>query len=289
MSTADAAHNRRARLPTYRPPVPADAIDPLRARLAALGLPPPAVDDGAGEAFVGGWVPQQPELTQPPSRGRHARADVRPPSAGVTAALLDRLPPWLGGGEAPTAKALLTLLAVCLGCVLVTGYTLVHHRGQASYAAEPLPASTFAPLPSPTPPSIVIDVGGRVRRPGLVTLPLGSRVADALRAAGGALRQRDLLSLNLAAKVSDGELLLVGVPGAVASAGAGASGSSGPVNLNTATADELDALPGIGPVLAQHILDWRTAHGGFRSVDQLRDVSGIGDSTFADLAPLVTV
>ena len=152
--------------------------------------------------------------------------------------------------------------------------------------------STSAPLPTPAPPSIVVDVGGRVRRPGLVTLPLGSRVADALRAAGGALRQRDLLSVNLAAKVSDGELLLVGVPGAgtsATSAGSGSAGSAGPVNLNTATAEELDALPGIGPVLAQHILDWRTAHGSFRSVDQLRDVSGIGDSTFADLAPLVTV
>ena len=114
-------------------------------------------------------------------------------------------------------------------------------------------------------------------------------MADALRAAGGALRQRDLVSLNLAAKVSDGQLLLVGVPGAVAGAGGGSTAPSGPVNLNTATADELDALPGIGPVLAQHILDWRSAHGSFRSVDQLRDVSGIGDSTFADLAPLVTV
>src|SRR3954451_12353796 len=117
MSTADAAQNRRARPPTYRPPVPADAIDPLRARLAALGLPPPAVDDGAGEGVVGGWVPQQPELTQPPSRGRHARADVRPPSAGVTAALLDRLPPWLGGGEAAMAGGMPALLGVCAGVV----------------------------------------------------------------------------------------------------------------------------------------------------------------------------
>src|SRR3954454_5991821 len=154
MSTADAAQNRRARPPTYRPPVPADAIDPLRARLAALGLPPPAVDDGAGEGFVGGWVPQQPELTQPPSRGRHARADVRPPSAGVTAALHDRLPPWLGAGEAPTAKALLTLLAVCLGCVLVTGYTLVHHRGQAAYASGGrAPPFSTPPAGRRTPPS----------------------------------------------------------------------------------------------------------------------------------------
>src|SRR4051794_3002215 len=162
------------------------------------------------------------------------------------------------------------LLAVCLGCVVVTAYTLLHHRGQTSYAAEPQPMRSFAPLPSPTPPSIVVDVGGRVRRPGLVTVPVGSRVADALRAAGGALRPRDLLTLNLAAKVADGQLLLVGVPasgvagaGAPGTTGGASTGPAGPVDLNSATAEQLDTLPGIGPILAQHILDWRTAHGGF--------------------------
>lgn len=262
-------------MPVDNPPEP-------RARLTALGLT--GTDE---QAFVGGWVPEQPERIGDPARGRHARTDARRPPT-TAAAVLDRLP-WVSLGEPPAVKALLMLLAVCLGCVVVTAYTLLHHRGQTSYAAEPQPMRSFAALPSPTPPSIVVDVGGRVRRPGLVTLPLGSRVADALRAAGGALRQRDLVSLNLAAKVSDGQLLLVGVPGAAAGAGGASTESSGPVNLNTATADELDALPGIGPVLAQHILDWRSAHGSFRSVDQLRDVSGIGDSTFADLAPLVTV
>jgi len=262
-----------------------DDVPDVRARLAALGLA------GAQGEFLGSWVPDQPDLDDRPVRGRHARIAERAPAPSVGAVLRDRLPPWLAVGEAPAARALLTLLAVCLGCVVLTGYTLMHHRGQASYVAAPAQERSFAPLPSPTPPSIVVDVGGRVRRPGLVTLPLGSRVADALRAAGGALRQHDLLSMNLAAKVSDGQLLLVGVPGATATTGAaaGAGGSTGPVNLNTATAEDLDALPGIGPVLAQHILDWRTAHGSFSSVDQLRDVSGIGDSTFADLAPLVTV
>jgi competence protein ComEA len=259
--------------------------DHAAARLAALGLAPRTHD-----GFVGGWVPEQPVTDGAVRGGRHARTDDGAPATGLAAALLDRLPAGLLLGEAPSAVALLSLLAVCLGCVLVTGYTLVHHRGQASYAAPPATPHSFAPLPSPTPASVVVDVGGRVRRPGLVTLPLGSRVADALRAAGGALRARDLVALNLAARVSDGELLLVGVPGAAGAAGSGAGpAASGPVDLNTATAEQLDALPGIGPVLAQHILDWRTAHGGFRSVDQLRDVSGIGDSTFADLAPLVTV
>jgi competence protein ComEA len=265
------------------------APDPSAARLAALGLAPREPDGGFVGGFVGGWVPEQPALTTSAAPGRHARSEpARAAAGGLTATFADRLPPWLTATEAPATRALLWLLAVCLACVAVTGYTLLHHRGQASYAAPAQPTQSYLPLPSPAPPSVVVDVGGRVRRPGLVTLPLGARVADALRAAGGALRRRDLLSLNLAAKVADGQLLLVGVPGAgVASAGDGSS--SGPVELNSATADQLEALPGIGPVLAQHIIDWRTAHGGFRSVDQLRDVSGIGDSTFADLAPLVAV
>jgi competence protein ComEA len=118
-----------------------------------------------------------------------------------------------------------------------------------------------------------------------VTLPAGSRVADALRAAGGALRERDLVTVDLAARVVDGQLLLVGVPGAGTAGPTGAS----VVDLNAATREQLEGLPGVGPVLAQHILDWREQHGGFRSVDELNDVPGIGDRTFASLKPLVAV
>src|SRR5213078_544473 len=213
--------------------------------------------------FVGGWVPDP-------------TPEVAAPACTTTSPLGDRLPMWLGGAVAPSAAATGWLALVCAGCIAVTAYTLLHHRGVAtSAAAVPLPLSTAAvmPMPTPTPESIVVDVGGRVRRPGLVTLPLGARVADALQAAGGALRPRDVLALNLAARVTDGELLMVGMPGPVA-AGGDASAASGPVNLNTATAEQLDALPGIGPVLAQHIIDFRTAHGGFRDVGQLREVSG---------------
>lgn len=194
---------------------------------------------------------------------------------------------WRDLELAASGRALTGLAAVCVMLLLVTAWALMRPRPAPTVApAAPLPV---AALPSPTPSGIVIDVGGRVRRPGLVTVPIGSRVADAVRAAGGALHPGDLALLNLAAKVSDGQLLLVGVPGAAAAAADPASGASGPVNLNTATTDQLDSLPGIGPVLAQRIIDWRTAHGSFHSVRDLDQVSGIGDSIYAELEPLVTV
>ena len=142
---------------------------------------------------------------------------------------------------------------------------------------------------------IVVDVVGQVKAPGIYQLPAGARVADALAAAGGPLPGVDLTTVNLARRLSDGEQVAIGVPGAPASAGpvdggvAGSVSSSAPVDLNTASIEQLDGLPGVGPVLAQHILDWRTAHGRFASVDQLREVSGIGPAKFADIKGLVTV
>jgi competence protein ComEA len=144
---------------------------------------------------------------------------------------------------------------------------------------------------SSPPAELVVAVGGGVRRPGLVRLPAGARVADAVQAAGGIAPGTDTAGLNLARKVTDGELVTVGpVPGASPAAGApGAAGTGGLVDLNRATAAELDTLPGVGPVLAQRILDHRQQSGGFRSVDQLRDVDGIGDARFAELRDRVTV
>ncbi|MFC7532097.1 helix-hairpin-helix domain-containing protein [Actinoplanes sp. GCM10030250] len=140
---------------------------------------------------------------------------------------------------------------------------------------------------------VVVAVGGKVRKPGLVRLAPGARVADALTAAGGAEPGVDVAMLNLARRVTDGELIMVGasapagtvpgvVPGTVPGAGA-------LVNLNTATLTELDSLPGVGPVLAQRILDARDAQGGFRAVGDLRKVDGIGDARFEQLKDLVTV
>ena len=143
---------------------------------------------------------------------------------------------------------------------------------------------------------MVVDVVGKVRHPGVYRLRGGARVGDALRAAGGPLPAVDLSSLNRARKLSDGEQIAVGVTGAPAAgpsmpAGAapGSASGSAPVDLNTASLEQLDGLPGVGPVLAQRIVDWRTAHGQFASVDQLREVSGIGPSKFDDIRGLVTV
>ena len=147
-----------------------------------------------------------------------------------------------------------------------------------------------------------------MRRPGIAVLPAGSRVVDALEAAGGARPGADLQTLNLARLLVDGEQLLVGVPPASGTAagalsgppaavpdttsGAGSTGATAPaalVDLNTADEAALETLPGVGPVTAAAILQWRTEHGAFTSVDELLEVSGIGDATLAEIAPHVTL
>lgn len=139
-----------------------------------------------------------------------------------------------------------------------------------------------------TPPSngpLVVSVVGKVARPGLVTVPDGSRVADALKAAGGPLPDADLTQLNLARKLADGEQVAVGVPQPPAAPGQ----PPAKVNLNTATQTELETLPGVGPTTAQRILQWRTKNGRFQSVDQLREVDGIGASRFDRLKDSVQI
>ncbi|WP_431949299.1 ComEA family DNA-binding protein [Actinacidiphila sp. bgisy167] len=221
-------------------------------------------------------------------------------------ALTERLPTWFSvrcGIEAKTAVALAVVLLVAL-------VFAVHHywtgrprtiavppvTGALPAAAE-VPAATSSaaaeprtPSPAPGAPAVlVVDVAGKVRKPGLRRLPTGSRVADAVDAAGGALPGTDTGTLNLARLLADGEQIVVGRPAPPPAAGAGGTtAASGPVSLNSATPEQLDALPGVGPVLARHIIDYRGRHGGFTSVEQLRDVNGIGDRRFSDLKPLVT-
>jgi competence protein ComEA len=160
-------------------------------------------------------------------------------------------------------------------------------------ATTPAASPTGRGGPSAATAELVVAVGGKVRKPGLVRLPPGARVADALAAAGGANPGVDVALLNLARKVVDGELIMVGVtppPGvATAPAAGGPSAAGGPVNLNTATLADLDTLPGVGPVLAQRILDARESQGGFHAVSDLRKVDGIGDARYEQLKDLVTV
>jgi competence protein ComEA len=184
-------------------------------------------------------------------------------------------------------------LAVALAAVLTGIWLAVQRPHSVAVPAKGRPAAARAASPVPVaraPAAVVVDVAGKVRHPGLYRLPAGARIDDAIRRAGGPLAGVDLASLNLAARLVDGQQILVGRPGAAAAGGGGgASGAPSLVDLNTAAEAQLDALPGVGPVLAQHIVEWRNAHGQFTSVDQLNDVPGIGAVKFAALRPLVTV
>jgi competence protein ComEA len=149
---------------------------------------------------------------------------------------------------------------------------------------------------------VVVDVVGKVVKPGVFTLPTSSRIVDAIAAAGGARPGTDLTALDLASKLIDGEEIFVGIPppsgtaqtaggvvGDIPAAGDATGTTAAVVDLNSATQAELETLPGIGAVTAQRILDWRTQHGRFASVSQLQQVSGIGPSKYAALAGRVKV
>ncbi|WP_308345490.1 ComEA family DNA-binding protein [Streptomyces sp. ISL-94] len=206
----------------------------------------------------------------------------------------ERLPVWL---QAHCAVEPRTVAAVAVVLVAAVGFA-----AQQYWSARPQPvtapavvtpgtgsatAPALAGIAAPPGPAgrIVVDVGGKVRDPGVRRLPAGSRVEDALAAAGGVRPGTDTSGLNRARVLVDGEQVLVGAPAPPPPGGAGPS--PGPVSLGTATVEQLDGLPGVGPVLAQHIVDFRTARGGFRSVEELRQVNGIGERRFADLRTLV--
>ena len=157
------------------------------------------------------------------------------------------------------------------------------HRSGAPAVVVPLRTATHARAVST---ALVVDVAGAVVRPGLYHLAAGTRIADAVAAAGGLSRKADGTLVNLAAPLADGEQVLVPVRGAAAATG-GVPSPTAPVDLNTATADQLDALPGIGPATAQKIIAYRQAHGPFRAIDELEGVPGIGPSKLAQLQGLV--
>jgi competence protein ComEA len=184
-----------------------------------------------------------------------------------------------------------SLVAVVLcGVLVVAAAPRVLHRGAA--ASVPPPLRVAAPARSAAAAGrrpLVVDVAGAVRRPGLYRLARDTRIADAIAAAGGFTRRADTVAVNLAAPVADGEEIVVPARGAGttgASSGAGPSPTA-PLDLNTATLEQLDALPGIGPTTAQKILDYRQAHGPFHSVADLDAVPGIGQGRLEQLKGLV--
>jgi competence protein ComEA len=185
----------------------------------------------------------------------------------------------------PKREHIVAATIVVVG-LLVLGSRLLSHSHAS--AAPPIPTATSQHSASSR--LLYVDVVGAVRRPGLYRLAAGSRVADAIARAGGATRKAALAAVNVAAPVADGEQVVVPPHGAatVAAGATGATGAqAGPVHLSTATADQLDSLPGIGPVTAQKILDYRQSHGGFSSVDELDAVPGIGPAHLAQLKGLV--
>jgi competence protein ComEA len=189
-----------------------------------------------------------------------------------------------------------------LGVVLLAAVVFaVHHfwngRPQGVVAAEPVPAAgptaVAGEREEPAEQAeLVVDVGGEVRDPGVYTLPAGSRVADAIEAAGGSRPGTDTGSLNRARLLADGEQILVGAtpiaPGPEADPAATATATA-LLSLNAATAEQFDTLPGIGPVLAANIVSYREESGGFTAVEQLLDVSGIGEATLSELRDHVTL
>ena len=248
---------------------------------------------------------EQVPVPGPERVGRHARRPVRA-SRRVGLWLADRLPP-AARGRVDLGAAHVGLVALVLaGGLLLTawfvtrsspGGTAVPPRATPAVVGSPT-VEGEAPLgpsgsPSPSAGRLVVDVVGKVRRPGIAVLPSGSRVVDAIKAAGGSRRGVDLAGLNLARLLVDGEQVVVGrAAGAAPAPPAAGTSSAAPaalVNLNTADQAMLETLPGVGPVTAAAILQWRSEHGAFSAVEELLEVSGIGDATLAEIRPHVTL
>ncbi|WP_410788365.1 helix-hairpin-helix domain-containing protein [Kribbella sp. C-35] len=258
----------------------------------------------------GGWTPEQPR----PDRLRDARWTLTPRHIAVLAVVLILGLTWAAW---TFLRARPEPLPDTRPTTAITGSAVAQptptQPGPASTQTQPAANQTpgasstsganQTPGTNQTPgngtssgqPPVVVHVAGKVRRPGLIRAPAGSRVADVLTLAGGPLRGVDLTTLNLARQVTDGEQIIVGTTTQSpqtnqtppTSGPSPSSAPNAPVNLNTATLDQLDALPGVGPVLAQRILDYRTQNGPFTTIDQLQEVPGVGPKKFDSLKPHV--
>jgi competence protein ComEA len=223
-----------------------------------------------------------------------------PPKSGVLPARLRPWIQWVGTGRIVTTA--IAVLAVAAG-----GWWLLRTPSPPTEAGLPYAATTTSPSPASTatattaaaagesPVHVVVHVAGAVAEPGVYELPSGARVHNAIEAAGGQLPRADSAALNLAALLVDGERIYVprrgeSVPIATNSAGSGSVGApSGPVDVNHATVEELDELPGIGPTTAAAIVDHREQNGPFATVDDLEAVRGIGPAKLDAIRDLVTV
>ncbi|MDO5498964.1 MAG: helix-hairpin-helix domain-containing protein [Propionibacteriaceae bacterium] len=282
-------------------------------RLVADGLAPD--HDEAGLQTV---VRPRPVLGRGPVVSEFAAAGSEPrraaSEAGPGAAVggVERSVGWWPGLGQFTSRHVMVIAAVLAIGVLIAAYAVTRARAvpvEASVpvvvTAEEAPAAS-QPEASPTPEPIRIHVLGHVREPGVHRLPVGARVADAVEAAGGFAEDARPGELNLAQVLADGQQVLIGGPGRPSevrggdsggspggSAAAGGTAGTGPagtkLNLNTANATQLDALPGVGPVTAEKIIAWRTQHGKFTRIEELQEVPGVGPKTFAELAPHLTV
>lgn len=195
---------------------------------------------------------------------------------------------WFGLGR-------LVAVAVSVAAVAGGGWWLLHAPPPATESRLPFATATTSGVPSTSlpPASLLVHVAGAVAAPGVLRLPEGARVFDAIAAAGGLAADADTDVLNLAAPLHDGDRVFVPRRGepvpAVVGPGSGSGSTSGPVNLNTATAEQLDSLPGVGPATAAAIVAHREQHGPFASVEELTDVRGIGPAKLDAMRPLVTV
>lgn len=289
----------RLRLQALTSPPGPPPPEPIPSRRGWPSAPPGTPGAGLGYDDPAAWDPVAPQpwraepISPAPSAWDPPRGLARWLPASWVAARWDP-GRWgaIGLGAVAALAAVIAAVGVWSGRPVaepVPDLPVVAAAAPTSAAADPVPV-----VPAGGP--VIVNVAGKVRRPGLVTVREGARVGEAVEAAGGALPAVDLTPLNLAARVVDGQQIVVGAPapapappGSAAAAPAAAPAPGGKLDLNAASLEQLDALPGVGPVTAKKILDWRTQNGRFAAVEQLREIPGIGDARFGTLRELVRV